>query len=680
MKRSTADVRSLAGRYWPDGGVDSDVFRARFPDERQLIDMARLTARGSVRFWHPWHMERTSVAEKIGRRIVWSAAPNGDREWPHALARCSHLVDLAAAHAITGASELLETWIDHVAQLAKSRHPSGFRRFVHPYERELWSNHLDAALRVVNLIRSYDLVRNAPEIPEHLHALAFEVMRDDTEALVEGLGRRVGNWEVFIPSAILLASMYLGRIIDTAEWKARAGARLEEILSREIGPDGIMAEQVPMYQGVCALALLDVLVAYRPNGLAPDPTMANAPVRMIEALAQLADPSGRIPTIGDSDAFEVGYLESFAKTVLGGTAVVASVPPAPPAVSLAVMRSVGWAVARWRSTEGEPGYLLFDASGRPPATHAGHSHADDLQIVVHTGSGPLLVDPGRFTYAAGFQPHLPFVGRALSPRGRFGALNRLLLPQLKELNERDWRAYFRSTLAHNTVTLAGRNQPGYDSPLEVPSRVQLSVARMDGDIFSLVASAEGSGPTRFRHERIVVGVVPEMLVIMDRVESDDRTDWTASYHGGIDVDARLVEPGTVELSRSGRDTRTFTFAAVGDGSLQVVVEDDWVSPIYNEKRKTRTIRATVRRASRTYLISVLTLEPSPPGAPSGKGRPQIEQLPANADGASGARVVLGDAGGRVEVAVDPAGRRRVVVRRSSPAGEAVTEIASTPEA
>src|SRR5262249_32530804 len=152
-------------RYWPDGGVDSDAFRARFPDRELLIEMARLASMGRIQFWHPWHMERTPAPERIGRKIVWSATPNGDREWPHAPAGGSHLVALAAGHVLTGSPELLAAWVSHVSQLARSRDRglhSRWAGFLRPYESELWGNRLDAALRLLNLIRSYDLVRERP--------------------------------------------------------------------------------------------------------------------------------------------------------------------------------------------------------------------------------------------------------------------------------------------------------------------------------------------------------------------------------------------------------------------------------------------------------------------------------------------------------------------------------------
>src|SRR5262249_47705996 len=152
------------------------------------------------------------------------------------------------------------------------------------------------------------------------------------------------NWEVFIGAAIALASVFLHRIEDARRWGERAKTRLVEILRNEIGPDGIMKEQVPMYQGVCALALADLLVAFPPNQSAAPPQLVQGVRTLTAGLTRIAGPSGRIPQIGDSDAFEMDYLERFVGVVLGESL---RNPAEPDRVRVDVLPSVGWAVARW---------------------------------------------------------------------------------------------------------------------------------------------------------------------------------------------------------------------------------------------------------------------------------------------------------------------------------------------
>jgi hypothetical protein len=388
---------------------------------------------------------------------------------------------------------------------------------------------------------------------------------------------------------------------------------------------------------------------------------------MLDALARLADPRGLIPTIGDSDAFDVAYLSRFAEAVLGAPPPRDHAAPAGPVVSqlgspravLTEFPSAGWVVARWSEGASGSAYLLFDASGRPPATHAGHSHADDLQILYHAAGGPILVDPGRFTYAPGFQPHLPLVGRALSPRGRFGLLNRLLFPRFREINRIDWRERFRRTLAHNTVSHQGRNRPGYGYPPTEASSVRLGGSAADAEAFHISAAAEwregaSSGGGAVRHERRVLGVLPEVLVVVDRLESEAAGEWTSSFHLAPGLDAILSGHGVVlEGGAAGR--RLLSFALAGEGAIELAVEDDWVSPVYNEKLPSRTVRVRVKNASRAWLVAALTLDPVPGGRGPETDRYALRPLEAGDPGSALFGLPIGGGRDSSEAIVNPRG-------------------------
>ena len=76
-----------------------------------------------------------------------------------------------------------------------------------------------------------------------------------------------------------------------------------------------------------------------------------------------------------------------------------------------------------RRSDGER-FLVFDCG---PLGDGGHGHYDALSIEMASGR-PLVVDPGRFTYCDD-PPH--------------------------------WRRWFKSTAAHNTVTVDGLDQTPY---------------------------------------------------------------------------------------------------------------------------------------------------------------------------------------------------------------------------
>ena len=88
-------------------------------------------------------------------------------------------------------------------------------------------------------------------------------------------------------------------------------------------------------------------------------------------------------------------------------------------------RAEGIAGSGFRET-----YLHFDAAPLGFLSIAAHAHADALSFILHVDGKPVLVDPGTFTYHT----------------------------------HKDLRAYFVSTIAHNTVCVNGKNQANQAGP------------------------------------------------------------------------------------------------------------------------------------------------------------------------------------------------------------------------
>ena len=85
-----------------------------------------------------------------------------------------------------------------------------------------------------------------------------------------------------------------------------------------------------------------------------------------------------------------------------------------------------------RTTPGEAPEIWCRCDGGPHGflSIAAHAHADALSVEVRHGGVDILADPGTYCYHG----------------------------------DPPWRAYFRSTIAHNTVELGGRSQSGVGGP------------------------------------------------------------------------------------------------------------------------------------------------------------------------------------------------------------------------
>ena len=104
----------------------------------------------------------------------------------------------------------------------------------------------------------------------------------------------------------------------------------------------------------------------------------------------------------------------------------------------------------WCRCDGGPhGYLSI----------AAHAHADALSVEVRYAGIDILADPGTYCYHG----------------------------------EREWRSYFRSTIAHNTAELDGRSQSSERGPFMWARHAQAREVEVidDGDIARWTAEHSG---------------------------------------------------------------------------------------------------------------------------------------------------------------------------------------------
>ena len=151
---------------------------------------------------------------------------------------------------------------------------------------------------------------------------------------------------------------------------------------------------------------------------------------------------------------------------------------------------------------------------------AGHGHADALSIELRCGGVEVLVDPGTYTYQG----------------------------------EGEWRSYFRSTIGHNCLELAGKDQSVAGGPfmwIRLAQATEISTSGLDGGRKAVWRAAH-DGYRRLsppaRHERTVTLDREERrLVVEDVVESAGKYECRLAFHIGPEVDCYL-DGGVAQLS------------------------------------------------------------------------------------------------------------------------------------
>lgn len=330
---------------------------------------------------------------------------------------------------------------------------------------------------------------------------------------------------------------------ESAAWRDRAGRTLTTALADQVHPSGLHKELATEYHGfVLELALVAAVEGeVHGHGLG-DPTWHTL-CRMTDCLAAILDGAGRPPRQGDADdghgvvldghgydrwtsllstgAHLFGRQPWWPAPVTGDVrtamfaALVSAVPTPPdrPRARPDLLPDAGQVILR--DTGPDQLWCRFDAGPHGMSGIAAHAHADALSIEVREGATEVLVDPGTYCYHG----------------------------------EPEWRSYFRSTRAHNTVELAGVDQSVMGGPFlwtRVAATTLTNVAGLADGILA-EATAEHDGyqrldPPAVHRRTLRLDRDARWLRCIDEVVTDGTHACRMSFHLGPDIAVVLDGP------------------------------------------------------------------------------------------------------------------------------------------
>ena len=511
-----------------------------------------------------------------------------DVKFPWELGRCQHWMPLAQAFRLTGdvkyAIEVLDQHDDFM-----EANPVGLG--------VNWTCAMDVAIRAFNWAMAFDLLQSQPSVPrERLAALAASIF--DHGHFIE---RNLENkYEVtsnhFLSNVVGLygVGLLFGELPSALRWRSKCREWLEQEMQVQVLPDGADYESsVPYHRLVSELFLSGERLADREGR--PLSTAYRDRLRaMVVFLSGVLRPDGLLPQIGDADDGRVHVFSNYgrwqpqdARHLLGAASAIFHAEDWWPADD-------PWAAweATWWGAEPVPGasartaatlfadagiavvkrdalYLLVSNGKVGTNGFGNHKHNDLLSFEFHDGGQPLIVDPGSYVYTS----------------------------------DPEARNYFRSTLAHNTVTVDGTEQNEFKS--EWLFRM---FEKAKPDPLEMTVSDTGvrcSG----RHDgymRLSDGVMHERRFALEfasgRLEIDDEMrgrgthafEWR--FHCAPGVEAH-VDGDALRLVAGGRHWRLRA-----DPGLPATVQADWYSPSYGVRLPTVTIafadRVDLARQSR----------------------------------------------------------------------------------
>ncbi len=452
------------------------------------------------------------------------------------LSRHQHLTVLAAAYFVTDDSRYAERIADHLESWwAQNPFLSGIH----------WTSGIEVGLRLISWAWIRRLLDRWPGVGDLFERNETAIRQiwwhqqylDDFRSI----GTSANNHAIAEAAGQLVASCAFPWFSESASWRSDASRRLARELADNTFPSGVNRELASEYHWFVAdLAFLAAAECDAARSPLPADTWQLL-FRIVDAAADLLDSAGRPPRQGDGDD---GYglqldgspgrvcaaLLSLGETIFGAHE---RWPRAEPTVfstlvgalasrhvdapgsqamqgrahfedaGITLLRAVGDAGEIWcRCDAGPHGFL----------TTAAHGHADALSIEVRHDGVDIFADPGTYCYH----------------------------------DEPEWRSYFRSTRAHNTLELDQRDQSRSGGPFLWTQVAQTDLLELqfgaggEIDVWSAAHDGYETLDSPARHFRSVqLDREHRRLIVVDRVETQGTHAVALRFHLGPTVLAEI---------------------------------------------------------------------------------------------------------------------------------------------
>ena len=355
-------------------------------------------------------------------------------------------------------------------------------------------------------------------------------------------------------------------------------------MPKHVRRDGVYFEQSSYYHRYTADFYTHLIALARATGAALPSDAEQRLTLLIDHLMWITRPDGTAPLVGDDDG---GRLISLAKRrsndfrdtiataaaifnrgdwkfIAGGAKVEtlwllgpaalesydAIEPQAPSTVARAFTEG-GYYIMRdgWSR---DSSYVLIDC-GPHGSSSCGHAHADALAFEFAANGKTWLVDPGTFTYTG----------------------------------DRSMRDWFRSTHAHNTVTVDDQSQSVTSGPFSwqhiAKADAKQFISQTDFDYF------EGShdGYERLRdpvaHTRSLLFIKQHpgsCLIVKDRFRASEHHLYTLRFHFPADCSAEANGNQVIATSDDGHELK---ITVIGSTTVSARIEEGWVSEAYGRR-------------------------------------------------------------------------------------------------
>jgi hypothetical protein len=380
-------------------------------------------------FRYDWDMEKTNIPHQFENEINWTAIPNGDEEWCYMLNRHRFWIDLGKAYLLTGDEKYAKGFVNQVTHWIDEN----------PLEERLkhlsWRR-IEAGIRCENWIKTFEYVKESKHVTPEFLSKFLNSLYQHGEYINSSFSNfsKTSNWGVIEYHGLFSLAHFFDEFKIAPKWQENAIKKLTTCINLQVLSDGNHWEQSPMYHNEVFHCYLNVcFIAKNKKIELPEPVLEKTKA-MAYANVKWQKPNFKQPLLGDSDDTDIRglltlaaylftdpILKSRAFTSFDYENVFLLGKKASKEYEVIVPQKPDF-LSTYQKGAGD---FYMRTSWNKDATYAslhlrklgcGHGHDNLLHFTLFANGRDYLVDGGRYTYV-----------------------------------NNEWREYFKSNKAHNTL-------------------------------------------------------------------------------------------------------------------------------------------------------------------------------------------------------------------------------------
>ncbi len=334
------------------------------------------------------------------------------------LNRLGHLITLGRAYAVTGDEGFAEEFFVQV---------EGWRDQNRPGFGPNWNCAMEVALRAMNLLAAFQLLRSATSLSEERLTMMLTLFDQHGRYIrrhVEFSYIATSNHYLSDVVGLLWLGVCLPELEQADEWRAFGLREMVREMDKQVLPGGAHYESSTGYHRFVLELFLYSFILCRANSIEIGNEYWQKLRSMIDYLQAYLRPDGQAPLIGDSDSGQVlpigshvaadhGYLLGIAAALFSEADLKTSDQPPEEILWLlgekaletfrglaeaGLAKSASFSEAGTFILRDQDSYLLLNASGIGLSGRGAHGHNDALSLEVASCGTSFISDPGTYVY------------------------------------------------------------------------------------------------------------------------------------------------------------------------------------------------------------------------------------------------------------------------------------------